>query len=265
MTSFRFVCVGLLSLLLIGCAGETSSPLITNPNSAASALAPGQGIDVSNASLADCPAGGKTYAVYSDENHDGRKQDEESVLSTQVVCNGTNGASGSNGSNGTNGSNGSNGSNGHSLVFTTVSAPPEVCASGGSTLLIASDIHDLGIYDPTLPNQSAMTVCNGSNGQNAEVPSYTPVEAIQPCGATVAYKEVLLRLANGQVLGSFSDDVSGKMTDSRSYRTAPIWTPIKVAAYSVSQRRIRKRAPSAGSIKSSCSGRSTIDWFLRGR
>jgi hypothetical protein len=79
----------------------------------------------------------------------------------------------------------------------------------GSILLLATDLYDTGIYDLTLPNQRSVTMCNG---QDAVTPAYATVEPILPCGNTVAFKEVLLRLRNGQVLRSFSNDASGAMT-----------------------------------------------------
>lgn len=181
-------------------------------------------IDVKSASSAQCAAGGMVYSVFIDANSNSVFDSSEEAVSSQVVCNGVNGQ---NGSNGADGANGVNGSNGHSVVFSQVAAPSNVCAAGGSTLLMALDVLDGGVYSAGLPNQQSMTICNGADGQNgangangadghdgadAPVPAFSPVEAILACGATVSYKEVLLRLANGQVLGSFSDNASGANT-----------------------------------------------------
>ena len=138
--------------------------------------------------------------------------DNSEITQTQVLCDGATGATGATGAGG------SAGSNGHSVVFQTTAAIPNDCPAGGSTIMMALDVNDAGFYSALDPNQQSVTLCNGmngtngTNGQDAPVPAYTPVEPIMPCGNTVAYKEVLLRLSNGQVLGAFSNDVSGYMT-----------------------------------------------------
>lgn len=53
------------------------------------------------------------------------------------------------------------------------------------------------------------SVCNG---QSVELPQYVPVDVIRPCGESVAYEEVLLRLNDGQVLAVFSANTAGDMT-----------------------------------------------------
>lgn len=232
-------------------------------------------IIVSDATTADCPAGGKVYVVYIDTNANNINDIDETPLSTQIVCNGVNGSNGSNGSNGFStvfgmnriaidagtcsstsglqinsgididrngilgaaeitdtallcdgqngqaGAAGAAGSNGHSMQYSVSVAPAEICAAGGSILFMALDIHDNGFYSVTDPGQQQMTICNGLNGTNgtngtngidAPVASYSAVDVIVPCGPTVTYKEVLLRLANGQVLASFSDNISGLNT-----------------------------------------------------
>jgi hypothetical protein len=126
--------------------------------------------------------------------------DPSEYLSSEILCDGATGSSGPIGPAGQDGS---------SFALTIVTAPLSVCPAGGSTLLMALDVDHLGSYSADEPEQQALTLCNGAS---APATAYSPVEAIQPCGATVAYKEVLLRLANGQVLGSFSDDTSGTMT-----------------------------------------------------
>lgn len=54
---------------------------------------------------------------------------------------------------------------------------------------------------------------DGQDGEDAEVPPYAVVSIIDPCGdAPDIYDEVLLKLANGQFLASFSDNANGKNT-----------------------------------------------------
>jgi hypothetical protein len=156
-----------------------------------------------------CPSNSGLQISYGlDSDRDGFLSPSE-ITHTTLLCDGQNGQVGSAGP---------AGSNGHSVVFASVPAPVEVCPAGGVTTLLALDINDIHVYSPLDPNQSSMTICNGQNGaagqagENAVLGAYTPVDAIMPCGNTVAEKEVLLRLNNGQVLASFSDDVNGKNT-----------------------------------------------------
>lgn len=54
---------------------------------------------------------------------------------------------------------------------------------------------------------------DGVNGLDAALPPYSVVSILDPCGdAPGIVDEVLLKLANGQVLVSFSDNSSGKNT-----------------------------------------------------
>lgn len=134
------------------------------------------------------------------------------ITQAQILCDGVNGAVGSAGP---------AGSDGYSMVFQSVPASSSACPAGGSVLLMALDTARSGVYHASFPSQQSITLCNGVNGQNgsngqngqdAPVPAYAPVEAIRPCGNSVAYKEVLLRLSNGEVLASFSADTTGTMT-----------------------------------------------------
>lgn len=123
-----------------------------------------------------------------------------------------------------------------------VPATSEQCLAGGVVYVVYLDENGNGALDEQEKTISASPVCNGVNGTNgsngrdgtngtdgrdgtngsngangadgrdAVLPGTTPVGLIHACGDTVAYKEVLLLLANGQVLGSFSQDTGGTMT-----------------------------------------------------
>lgn len=163
---------------------------------------------------------------------------------------GSSGSSGLNGSNGTNGvagadgkdgSNGISGASGHSAVFNMTTST--TCAEGGYTLLTAIDTNDSGVLDNGDSNIQSITVCNGLTGAKGDTgiqgikgdvgdtgsqgvqgdvgpagPSgysspFTPVRVITPCGPSSSpYKEVLLLLYDGNLLASFSDNVSGYNT-----------------------------------------------------
>lgn len=260
--------------VLMGCSSFTGTS--SNPGGNNTFAAPNKGqLGVKDATLEECPAGGKVYSVYVDTNSNNIQDSSETSVSTQIVCNGQNGSNGSNGTDGQNGFStvfalqristgvsacesgsglqlnsgldldrnnaldgseisqtqivcdgkngdvgaaGPPGSNGHGVVFQVSPAPVEVCSSGGSVIVMALDIFDLGVYSPADPGQQSLAVCNGHDGSNghdgADAPpsAYTPLEVIMPCGNSVAYKEVLLRLYNGQVLAAFSENVSGLNT-----------------------------------------------------
>ncbi len=140
------------------------------------------------------------------------------ITTPQVLCDGVAGATGSAGS---------AGSNGYNAVFTTVPATGAECSAGGITIVMAIDSDRSGTVSVNDLSYSSVTICNGvngqdgqdgqnghdgQNGQDAPASAYTPIEPILACGNNVAYKEVLLRLSNGQVLGSFSNNVNGDMT-----------------------------------------------------
>lgn len=273
-------------LTFTSCAKETATSVV-DQNKAAAAPTLNRAIDVQDASSAQCQSGGKVYGIFIDANQNGVFDADETVLSSQVVCNGQNGANGIDGINGANGSNGTNGystlfsltrvatgfascvsggglqinsgldlnrngsldaseitqaqilcdgqsgaagvagpagQNGHGVVFQMTAAPAAICPAGGTVILMAIDASDSGVYSATAPGQQSLVICNGVNGTNGTngadgvngrdgvIPAYAPVEPILPCGNTVAFKEVLLRLSNGQVLASFSETVSGQMT-----------------------------------------------------
>jgi hypothetical protein len=132
--------------------------------------------------------------------------DATEISKTEIVCDGKDGNAGPSGRDG---DSGQPGSNGHSVVFELIPASTQACPAGGTTIILALDINDTGAYDPQLPNQQSTSICNG---QDAPTSAYMPVQVITPCGKTVPYKEVLLRLENGEVLASFSETSAGLNT-----------------------------------------------------
>lgn len=153
-----------------------------------------QNVDVREASSEECVSGGVTYISYLDNNGNSQFDEEDAVLKKYSVCNGTNGK---------------DGKSGVGVAFKVIAADESTCANGGSVILMASDINNTGVYDVASAHQQSMTICNG---QKAQIPDYTPVEPIYACGENVASKEVLLRLNNGKLLGSFSNNTQGAMT-----------------------------------------------------
>lgn len=54
---------------------------------------------------------------------------------------------------------------------------------------------------------------DGVDGQDAPVTPFSAVTIIDPCGDKAGiYDEILLKLADGSILASFSDDANGKNT-----------------------------------------------------
>lgn len=65
----------------------------------------------------------------------------------------------------------------------------------------------------------AVTICNGSegkdgaDGQDAPPTPFMPTELVDPCGdSPTAYDEVLIRMANGILLATVSDNANGQNT-----------------------------------------------------
>jgi hypothetical protein len=81
--------------------------------------------------------------------------------------------------------------------------------------LAALDSDRDGLWSPFDTGQQSATVCNGEDGENgldAPPTPFTPVAAIDPCGNGPGFDEVLLRLNDGSILASFSDNANGKNT-----------------------------------------------------
>lgn len=128
------------------------------------------------------------------------------------------------------GSPGKNGSDGYSIVF--LITPSLTCAAGGQMVMIASDTNRNNVLDITIDsNLSSYDICNGLSGKdgvdgkngidgrdgadgiNAPPSAFTPVFVVDPCNDALGiYDEVLLKLSNGSMLASFSDNPSGKNT-----------------------------------------------------
>jgi len=76
-----------------------------------------------------------------------------------------------------------------------------------------------------LDGQNGTNGQNGQDGQDAVINGFTIVEIINPCGNSPSvYDEVFLKLSNGQIVTSFSDNANGNNTrfsvlEPGSYRT----------------------------------------------
>jgi hypothetical protein len=116
---------------------------------------------------------------------------------------------------------GNNGSNSIIEILDTQAGGGLSCAMGGLTLIVGVDLNSDNALQAE-EAQSSKDVCNGitgltgaagSNGLDAAPTPYTPVGIVDPCGDTVGiYDEVFLRLSNGILIASFSDNANGKNT-----------------------------------------------------
>jgi hypothetical protein len=174
-------------------------------------------------SAPSCGNGGVVVISGLDLNDNGLLDSDEATAS-QVICNGLDGSDGSDGSNGVDGKDGVNGTNGHNSlakVIAPIDGGGSSCPNGGVSLVTGLDLNDNGMLEVT-EAQHSKDVCNGIdgvngvnglNGLNAPPTPYTPVGLVDPCGDTAnVFDEVFIKMANGQLIASFSENSSGKNT-----------------------------------------------------
>lgn len=96
----------------------------------------------------------------------------------------------------------------NSLISLSNDAP--TCAQGGVTIVSALDTNRNNTVDVNEDaNVAVAVVCHGESATGL----FNAVEVLNPCGdAPGVYDEVLLRLTDGTVLASFSENVNGKNT-----------------------------------------------------
>jgi hypothetical protein len=131
-----------------------------------------------------------------DKNRNGLLDSVE-IDQTSIVCDGADGL---------------DGKDGVGIVFSQMEASTEQCSSGGRVLIIASDTEEVGEYSNSSENKQSIIICNGDPGKDA---IFEQITEIAPCGInskTGIGKEILLCLPDGNVISSFSDNVSGYNT-----------------------------------------------------
>lgn len=123
------------------------------------------------------------------------------------------------GATGAQGTAGSNGTNGYSVVYAQLASAPG-CTNGGHTLMLGVDVNRNGALDVgTDTSIQSMEICNGQDGedgedgQDAAPTSFTPTALVNPCGdAPSIIDEIFLKLANGMLIASMSDNANGQNT-----------------------------------------------------
>lgn len=122
------------------------------------------------------------------------------------------GTPGSKGDTGEKGSDGATGEPGYSIVSLTetVAVGDIFCTEGGTRIRLAQDTNRNDIWDVTDRSQSMFSVCHGRVGPAGPA---IPLEILDPCGDDASITdEVLVRLTDGRLLASFSENANGKNT-----------------------------------------------------
>lgn len=92
---------------------------------------------------------------------------------------------------GRDGTNGKDGKNGESCTVERVSNGAIITCPGAESVVILNGTDGANGQD-------------GEDGQDAPATAYTVVELIDPCGAQPGFNEVLLRMANGQLIAHYA-------------------------------------------------------------
>lgn len=191
ITNATVVCDGIQ-----GATGSTGAAGNNGSNGSNGSNGKNSIVKILGANLAMCPnsspdgSGNYGQVIYSglDTNSNGIL-DASEVTNTSLVCNGAKGSTGSAGNNGSNGTNGTNGTNGVSCTVTPI-VPSNSVPAGGA--LLQCGLTQVAIY-------------NGAASGAAQM--YQVVQEIHPCGiASSPWKEVLLQLLGGNLIGDFSEN-----------------------------------------------------------
>jgi hypothetical protein len=226
MKNFKVVGLGLLvSALAVmsGCnssdsvsctvAGNTIScpdgSSITIPNNQAGVSGQnglGAGIFATTISCGDekCRQGngGVEYTTFIDYNNTGVYADNDTVTSTNYVCNGATGSTGATGATGAAGAGSS---------VSLIAANGDQCPNGGWEITVTSG----GVASQSYPlcnGATGSTGATGATGAAGTSSGLSLVQFIAPCGmGSSAYKEQLMLFSDGTLLADFSGSASADL------------------------------------------------------
>lgn len=162
---------------------------------------------------------GKSYQCTMEGKHCHEKVTNDDSSEGRFTVEGVPGPAGRDGTNGTNGTEGamgSSGSDGESLE-----GPQGPAGTSGTSCTVTGAVNGALIQcgDNSILVLNGINGTDGTNGQDgsdgqdAPPTSYTVVGLVDPCGdAPGIYDEVFLRLQNGMLIASFSDNSNGKNT-----------------------------------------------------
>jgi hypothetical protein len=180
-----------------GATGQTGAQGIQGATGATGATgAAGLGIVFTEvqATTQECPTGGYVLVVATDTQGNGEYCLTDRNQQSMIVCNGATGAKGSTGAQGATGATGATGAAG------ATGATGQTGATGATGQTGAT-------------GAAGKNGTNGTNGTNATQTPFTIVNVITPCGAaSSSEKELLLCLADGNILADFSKDDAGDLT-----------------------------------------------------
>jgi hypothetical protein len=148
-----------------------------------------------SSSLPDCGGGpGVTVESFADSDGSGTVTTGDTLLAQAVICDGSTGAQGPQGPAGT------------SCTVQSVDPDPAVAPNGGALISCGATSTLLLNGAPGAPGPQ------GEPGTPAPPTAFSVVDVIDPCGPSGGFDEVFLRLANGTVVASFSDNAAGQNT-----------------------------------------------------